>query len=145
MLFPGALLQMSSAWVSWAGATSAARGCKHQPLSQAFPGNFKWDTDAGMSGQWWRPFCGFWAQKETGEASVFPAPQLENSISLSLSLSLSLSIWEKEMAAHFSILAWSISWTAEPGGPQSMGSQRVRYSLATKQQWSVIYLCLSVI
>ena len=33
---------------------------------------------------------------------------------------------EKEMAAHSSILAWRIPWTEEPGGLQSMGSQRVR-------------------
>ena len=32
---------------------------------------------------------------------------------------------EKEMAAHSSILAWKIPWTEEPGGLQSMGSQRV--------------------
>ena len=32
---------------------------------------------------------------------------------------------EKEMATHSSILAWSIPWTEEPGGLQSMGSQRV--------------------
>ena len=31
----------------------------------------------------------------------------------------------KEMAAHSSILAWRILWTEEPGGLQSMGSQRV--------------------
>ena len=31
---------------------------------------------------------------------------------------------EKEMATHFSILAWEISWTEEPGGLQSMGSQK---------------------
>ena len=30
---------------------------------------------------------------------------------------------EKETATHSSILAWEISWTEEPGGPQSMGSQ----------------------
>ena len=30
---------------------------------------------------------------------------------------------EKEMATHSSILAWRISWTEEPGGLQSMGSQ----------------------
>ena len=30
---------------------------------------------------------------------------------------------EKGMATHFSILAWRISWTKEPGGLQSMGSQ----------------------
>ena len=32
---------------------------------------------------------------------------------------------EKEMATHSSILAWKISWIEEPGGLQSMGSQRV--------------------
>ena len=31
---------------------------------------------------------------------------------------------EKEMATHSSILVWEISWTEEPGGLQSMGSQK---------------------
>ena len=31
---------------------------------------------------------------------------------------------EKEMATHPSILAWRIPWTEEPGGLQSMGSQK---------------------
>ena len=36
---------------------------------------------------------------------------------------------EKEMATHFSILAWKIPWTEEPGRLQSMGSQsRTRLS-----------------
>ena len=30
------------------------------------------------------------------------------------------------MATHSSILAWRIPWTEEPGGLQSVGSQRVR-------------------
>ena len=30
---------------------------------------------------------------------------------------------EKEMATHFSTLAWKIPWTEEPGRLQSMGSQ----------------------
>ena len=30
---------------------------------------------------------------------------------------------EKEMATHFSFLAWRIPWTEEPGGLQSMRSQ----------------------
>ena len=34
---------------------------------------------------------------------------------------------EKEMATHSRILAWKISWMEEPGGLQSMGSQRVRH------------------
>jgi len=29
---------------------------------------------------------------------------------------------EKEMATHFSVLAWRIPGTVEPGGLQSMGS-----------------------
>ena len=32
---------------------------------------------------------------------------------------------EKEMAIHYSILAWKIPWTEEPGRLQSMGLQRV--------------------
>ena len=31
---------------------------------------------------------------------------------------------EKEMATHSCILAWRIPWTEQPGGLQSMGSQR---------------------
>ena len=31
---------------------------------------------------------------------------------------------EEEMANHSSILAWRIPWIKEPGGLQSMGSQR---------------------
>ena len=34
---------------------------------------------------------------------------------------------EKGMATLSRILAWSIPWTEEPGGLQSMGSQRVRH------------------
>ena len=34
---------------------------------------------------------------------------------------------EEGMATHSSILAWRISWTEEPGGLQSVGSQRVRH------------------
>ena len=31
---------------------------------------------------------------------------------------------EKEIATHFSLLAWEIPWTEEPGGLQSLGSQK---------------------
>ena len=39
---------------------------------------------------------------------------------------------EKEMTTHSCILAWEIPWTEEPGGPQSMGSQRGKQDLDTK-------------
>ena len=32
---------------------------------------------------------------------------------------------EQEMAIYSSTIAWKIPWTEEPGGLQSMGSQRV--------------------
>ena len=44
--------------------------------------------------------------------------------------------WEdplkKEMATHSCIRAWEIPWTVEPGGLQSMGSQKSRPGLVTK-------------
>ena len=39
---------------------------------------------------------------------------------------------KKEMATHFSILAWEIPWTEKPGGPQSIALQRVGHDLAAK-------------
>ena len=42
-------------------------------------------------------------------------------------------VW-KEMATLSSILTWRIPWTQEPDGLQSMGLQRVRHDLVTKQQ-----------
>ena len=35
---------------------------------------------------------------------------------------------KKGMATRSSILAWKIPWTEEPGGLQSMGSQRVGHN-----------------
>ena len=47
---------------------------------------------------------------------------------------------EEGMATHPSLLAWRIPWTEEPGGLQSMGSQRVRHHLATKQEQQTVVL-----
>ena len=37
---------------------------------------------------------------------------------------------EQEVTIHSSIFPWEIPWTVEPGGLQSMGSQRVRHDSA---------------
>ena len=37
---------------------------------------------------------------------------------------------EKETATHSSILAWETPWTEEPGGLQSMGSQKSQIRLS---------------
>ena len=45
---------------------------------------------------------------------------------------------EKEMTTHSSTLAWRIPWREEPGGLQSMGSQRVGHDWTTSpQRWNV--------
>ena len=38
---------------------------------------------------------------------------------------------KKGVATHYSILAWRMPWTEEPGGLQSMGSQRVGHDWVT--------------
>ena len=42
---------------------------------------------------------------------------------------------EKEMATHFSVLAWRIPGTAEPGGLPSMRSHRVRHGWSDLAAW----------
>ena len=44
---------------------------------------------------------------------------------------------EKKMETHSGIPAWLIPWTEEAGGLQSIGLQRVRHDLMTKQQQSL--------
>ena len=39
---------------------------------------------------------------------------------------------EKEVATQSSIFAWRTPWTEEPGGLQSIGSQKVWHDLATE-------------
>ena len=60
----------------------------------------------------------FFTTRATWEAHILDISPLPSLHTLSL---------EKEMATHSSILAWRIPWTEEPGGPWSMGSQRVRH------------------
>ena len=46
---------------------------------------------------------------------------------------------EKEMATHFSILAWRIPWGEEPGRLQSTGSQRVGQDWMTSLSLSLSF------
>ena len=45
------------------------------------------------------------------------------------------------MANHSSILAWKVPWTEEPGGLQSMGSQRVGHSLILCREGKMSATC----
>ena len=52
---------------------------------------------------------------------------ISNRFAASIQISLGWEdLLEKGMAIHSSILAWKIPWTEDPGGLQSIGSQRVR-------------------
>ena len=44
---------------------------------------------------------------------------------------------------HSSVLAWRIPWTEEPGGPQSMGLQRVGQGWKAKRNGSVLGSCFA--
>ena len=50
---------------------------------------------------------------------------------------------EEGMATHSSILAWRIPWTEEPGGLQSMGSQRVRHDWSNLAHGTALHLWTS--
>ena len=51
---------------------------------------------------------------------------------------------EKEMAAHFSILALEILWTEEPESYSPWGHKRVGQDLVTKQQYLELILDLGL-
>ena len=51
---------------------------------------------------------------------------------------------EKGVATHSSILAWRIPWTEEPGGLQSLGSQRVRHSWETNTHTQSNYINIGI-
>ena len=66
----------------------------------------------------------------SGDSVIKNLPAMQETWVLSLSQEDPL---EKKMATHSSILAWEISWTEKPGRLESVGLQRVRHDLVTKQ------------
>ena len=63
----------------------------------------------------------------TGFGLIHPLyPRFSLSLSLSVPLYIEDSL-EEGMAIHSYVLAWRIPWTEEPGGLQSIESQRVRH------------------
>ena len=52
---------------------------------------------------------------------------------------------EEDMAAHSSVLAWKSPRTEEPGGLQSVGSQRVRHNWVTEHTLSNVQSIIQVL
>ena len=50
---------------------------------------------------------------------------------------------EEGMETHSSILAWRMPWTEDPGGPQSMGSQRAGHNRARRRMHGMSILVQS--
>ena len=125
------------------------------PISLTCQGTLDWEkglwTQRGCS---WSTYCLYWSRShETGAQAAQGALGAEPGINMIIAVrvywaSLVAQRWriagsvgaaggngfdpraekiplEQEMATHFSILAWEIPWTEEPGGLQSIGSQRV--------------------
>ena len=67
-----------------------------------------------------------------GQARDFPVAQMVKNLPAMQETRVRSLGWEdalkKEMATHSSTLAWKIPWTEEPGGLQSVGSQRVGHN-----------------
>ena len=81
------------------------------PYAQAIP-SLNFARISSLMAQWWRihlPMQETWVQSLDQEDPL-----------------------GKDMTTHSSILAWEIPWTEEPGGPQSMGTQRVGHDWARK-------------
>ena len=79
--------------------------------------------------------CGQWRGKTS---NIIPFVSEDTVTSSPLLYKPCLYIWymvcsglEKEMTTHSSIPAWKILWTKEPGGLQSMGSQRIGHDWVT--------------
>ena len=49
---------------------------------------------------------------------------------------------EKRMTTHSSILVWEIPWKEEPGGLQSVGSQRVGHDCAHMHAYTLTLKCV---
>ena len=80
--------------------------------------------------------------KPTFSLSSFTFIRKNYSVVKNLPVDQEMQVWslhredplKEEMATHSSILAWQISWTEEPRGLQSMGSQRAGHDSVSRQQ-----------
>ena len=70
-----------------------------------------------------RNYPGFWVNQCGSDGKEFACSVGGPGLIPALGRSL-----EKGMETHSSILAWRIPWTEEPGGLQSMESQRVGHN-----------------
>ena len=97
------------------------------------------DPDALLSLEGWDGSRGEREAQEGGDICIHIADSLVAQMVKSLPAMWETQVWslgwedlpEKGMATDSSILAWKIPWMKEPGGLQSMGSQRVGHDWAT--------------
>ena len=77
---------------------------------------------AHQAGPWHQVVCSKWTSQVAQWLSLLKSPPT-NQETWVQSL-IPEDPLEEEMATHWSILAWEILWTEEPGGLQSLGMQK---------------------
>ena len=112
-------------------ACSCSQGGSQAPLSMGFQQRLGVKSEMNpitLNGQYFFP-----TPKQTHGASQVvlvvknPPVTAGNSRNKAQSLGQANPL-EKQQAIHYNILAWEIPWTEEPGGLQSIESQRVRHN-----------------
>ena len=87
-----------------------------------------WDDWMASPTQWtwvWISSGSWWWTRKPGVLGVHGVAESWTQLS-NFTFTSHFHALEKEMAAHFSVLAWRIPGTEEPGGLPSLGSHRVR-------------------
>ena len=88
--------------------------------------SLRWWRSQGLSGSDWvqfKRYSGIVGASQVAQWIKNPAAMQE----MQVQFLVQEDPLEEGMAAHFSILAWRIQWTEEPGRLQSIGSQTVGY------------------
>ena len=100
---------------------------KVRRLLHVFTQNFTYYNNASIADAWrrqWHPTSVLLPGKSHGQRSLVGCSPWGREES-DMTERLHFHALEKEMATHYSVLAWRIPGTGEPGGLLSMGSHRV--------------------
>ena len=95
----------------------------HNTIHPAFLHYSKMIKAVGYERSWWGGGAYPWLSSKESACNAGDAEMWVGSLGQEDPL-------EEEMVTHSSILAWRIPWTEEPGGQQSMGSQKSQTQLS---------------
>ena len=111
------------------GARSRYPSTSYLPVFLGFPGGSVVKTLPANAGEkkkkkFYKLYC--WRLSRNAHAQLNEHSQSKHNSTSNIQIK-KYKMVEKEMATHSSILAWKIPWPGEPGGLQSIGSQRASH------------------